>query len=467
MGTQAFIDDWLEKRAEEQSVFLERIPEVQDTQCAFQLLLQCAGPRANHTLRTLPPSASAEYAQTHDVKLIQCFSNVLSKRLHPLAEDIARLPFREGGLSLRSAARSAVGAYWASWADCISQIEARAPRACDLLLADLRLGTAAKAPSVREAAEAALTLQAEGFEVPTWESLRDPEFRAPQPEGSEPGDWEKGWQFHACAARDTYFAAQVHLPSLDPDLHALRLSQQGPCASRHFSVLPTAKETTFTPEQFNILLSVRLLMPLLLDNKFCRCGAELDPYGFHRSACSTTGVLKPRGTPAEVCMARICREAGARVKENQMLRDLNVVVPATDTRKIEVIANGLPLYGGKQVAIDTTVVSALTGRGVARGRTAGQALREARRHKRNTYAEVEQSQRCKLVVIACEVGGRWSDESVSFLKALAWYKAQSCPRLLRGSAYWLFFQRWTGLLACAVQRPYAASLLGKDLGQEA
>ena len=59
-------------------------------------------------------------------------------------------------------------------------------------------------------------------------------------------------------------------------------------------------------------------------------------------------------------MARSCREAGARVKENQLLRDLNIVAQADDQRKIEVIANGLPFWGGKQVAIDT-VVSALTG----------------------------------------------------------------------------------------------------------
>ena len=76
-------------------------------------------------------------------------------------------------------------------------------------------------------------------------------------------------------------------------------------------------------------------------------------------------------------MARISREAGARVKENQLLRDLNIVVPVTHQRRIEVIANGLPFWGDMQLAIDTTVVSALSGRGVARGRWDGQAIHEA------------------------------------------------------------------------------------------
>ena len=62
-----------------------------------------------------------------------------------------------------------------------------------------------------------------------------------------------------------------------------------------------------------------------------------------------------------------------------------------------------------------------------------------------------------------EVGGRWSEEGFNFLRMLAHYKAQSVPRLLRRSTALLFFQRWTGLMACAVQRAYAASLLGKPL----
>ena len=107
-------------------------------------------------------------------------------------------------------------------------------------------------------------------------------------------------------------------------------------------------------------------------------------------------------------MARICREAGARVKENQLLRDLNIVAQADDQRRIEVIANGLPFWGGKQVAIDTTVVSALTGRGVARGRREGQAIHEAEQDKRRRYPELLTGTRCHFLVMAFEVAGRWS-----------------------------------------------------------
>ena len=56
-------------------------------------------------------------------------------------------------------------------------------------------------------------------------------------------------------------------------------------------------------------------------------------------------------------MARICREAGARVATHVALRDLNLDVPASDGRRKEVVANGLPLWQGAQVAVDATPVS--------------------------------------------------------------------------------------------------------------
>ena len=71
-----------------------------------------------------------------------------------------------------------------------------------------------------------------------------------------------------------------------------------------------------------------------------------------------------RGNPVERMWARVCREGGARVQTNVFLRDLNLPgVTVHDGRRIEVIANGLPLFHGAQVAIDATIVSPLRGDG--------------------------------------------------------------------------------------------------------
>ena len=42
-----------------------------------------------------------------------------------------------------------------------------------------------------------------------------------------------------------------------------------------------------------------------------------------------------------------------------MVRDMDLAVPHAHTRRLEVVADGLPLFGGTQLAIDTTVL--LTG----------------------------------------------------------------------------------------------------------
>ena len=42
-------------------------------------------------------------------------------------------------------------------------------------------------------------------------------------------------------------------------------------------------------------------------------------------------------------------------------REFDLAVPhAHDTRRLEVVADGLPLFGGTQLAIDTTLVSSCT-----------------------------------------------------------------------------------------------------------
>jgi len=106
-------------------------------------------------------------------------------------------------------------------------------------------------------------------------------------------------------------------------------------------------------------------------------------------------------------------------------------------RRIEVVASGLVLWGGAQLAVDTTLVSALDSAGQARRHqrsTAGAALRIARKAKKRTYPELLRSARCRLVVLGIELGGRWSTEAAQFMRLLARSRARAAPQLLRSSA---------------------------------
>ena len=68
--------------------------------------------------------------------------------------------------------------------------------------------------------------------------------------------------------------------------------------------------------------------------------------------------------------------------------------------------------------------------------------------------------RCaRLVVVALEVGGRWSSEAWAFVKGLALSRAREEPILLRKRAAAAWHRRFVGLLAVAAQRSFAESLL--------
>ena len=158
----------------------------------------------------------------------------------------------------------------------------------------------------------------------------------------EPVDLTRGWQRLASRAVDDTAAAHLW-PLIDNASQAIHESQASPFAARVFTELPTSPEFRLEPASFRVLLLRRLWLPLPLDSARCRCRARLDQYGNHRAACPRVGRLRSRGIPLEQAAARVCREAGATVATNVLLRDRNVIVDRQDDRRLEVIANGLPL----------------------------------------------------------------------------------------------------------------------------
>ena len=120
-----------------------------------------------------------------------------------------------------------------------------------------------------------------------------------------------------------------------------------------------------------------------------------------------------------------------------------------DGRRVEVVADGLTLWHGAQLAIDTTLVSPLRRDGSPRPRAAdhgGAALDDARRRKERTDPELSgDGGRARLVVLAAEVGGRWSQSGAGFT-----LRVQQA-----------FIRRWSALLACSAVRAFSASLLDR------
>ena len=185
-------------------------------------------------------------------------------------------------------------------------------------------------------------------------------------------------------------------------------------------------------------------------------GLKLDPWvGHHQAAYARAGVLGQRWFAIESVVARICREAGGRVRTNVTVRDLDVGIDLVgDVRRLEVVVDGLPLFGGRQLAVDATLVGALHADGSVRPSVA------ARRRKERTYPEsVRPGSRTRLVVLAGEIGGRWSAETRAFVSHLAKARFREEIPFMQRRVEQAWRLQWGSMLACASARAVASSPL--------
>ena len=131
-------------------------------------------------------------------------------------------------------------------------------------------------------------------------------------------------------------------------------------------------------------------------------------------------------------------------------------------RAIEVLASGLPFHHGAQLAVDITLRSVITRCGNAcnqADRVDGVVLARARLEKERKYAELLHGDRCHLVVVGIETGGRWGPGALHCVDTLAATRAREVPPTLRRSAYLAWVRRWSRMLAVSCGRSFAHSLI--------
>ena len=162
--------------------------------------------------------------------------------------------------------------------------------------------------------------------------------------------------------------------------------------------------------------------------------------------------------------ARVLREGGAIVpNKQQRLADMRLPgVSAGDNRQIEIVAKNLPMFHSTPLACDATIGSPIAANGQAQPKAHtddGVAIAKAEKDKEATYPELVNSSQCRLVVLACEIGGRWSDTCVWLVRELAEYRAQEAPRRLRRSTALAWENRWWGMLSVTLHNSVAATLV--------
>ena len=252
------------------------------------------------------------------------------------------------GWGLRSASRTIHAACWGSWADCLSTIRQRHANIAQTMVEALDSPPVTAIHLVGAASSRAM-LAAGGFVSPFWYQLLQG-WRPQQPafDEIEPNESMHGWQFFVDKVVEERFRSTVVWPRCTTTQQALLRSQSGPMSGLPFSAVPSPSSSRFPAHLFRVLLFRCFWLPLPLTSRTCRCGRLLDVHGHHRAACARAGVLGGRGFSVESAAARVCREAGARVSTNVFVRDLDLPVVGQDLdgRRLEVVADGLPLSIG-------------------------------------------------------------------------------------------------------------------------
>ena len=166
--------------------------------------------------------------------------------------------------------------------------------------------------------------------------------------------------------------------------------------------VPQSHSSAFRQNFSEPFILERLRLPLQVSEARCESGAFLDREGRHRAACARSGRLKTRALAPLRALARVCREAGATVWCNARLRDMNLAVTGHDDIAIKVLASGLPLFFGAQLAVNMTLRCGTAQPGAAR--IDGAVCSRAREEKERKYSELLRGDRYRLVVVALETG---------------------------------------------------------------
>lgn len=177
-----------------------------------------------------------------------------------------------------------------------------------------------------------------------------------------------------------------------------------------------------------------------------------------------SGLVQRCAKPVEKMFARVLTEAGASVLDKQKLADRKLPgVRAGDHRQIEIFATNLSLKLGIPLACDAAFVSPLRANVEAKTRAAtvdGAATAKAEEAKTKAYPELVNSMRCRLIVLAGEVGSRWSGTCVWLINKMAEHRCKDAPKRLRKSIHGT--RLGTSLAGHAGGR--CTRLFGHDLG---
>ena len=337
--------------------------------------------------------------------------------------------------------RDKESAFWASLADALPTIRERHPSVADQFCVALQRGD--RDLHISAAAHCREQLIASGFDCPEWGTSSGVcdqcSFQLTTPcLGSA-----RGGNAHRCcvAAIAPPRAGTPRLPKSPDGMRTVQLHPIVQCDSVRTPGVPcVAPQTSLVPSP-----PVRVKLPVWPSTR-----SKWPP----PRSLSARRSFGAKGVPlGERRSTRLQR--GRRVSDYERPSPGSGPASQNRSRQSPFRSGGrwTPLFHGAQFAIETTMVSPVRMDGSPRRQCATTdvaAMAQARVRKERTNPELAQGHgRARLVVVACEVGGRWSDEALSFLNSLANAEVRDKPEHFKKIVKASWLRRWKALLACA------------------
>ena len=357
--------------------------ELDDVHVAVLLLSSCCSfGKFVHLIRTVPKQLIQNGLGAFDNAVLKCLSGLLCCELPPSAKLQAQLTKARGGLGLRSLTRHASAAFFSS--------------------ANKALDDALSSDFFREAAH---TL------------LRDfrPDLSAQQL--SKEKSFANQFQISALYEEIDQASLISSFSKSDPDLARLNsLSVPNTSTWLELPPCPGLRQHLSNP-QARAVFKFRLGIPLFSASVTCdKCKSQpLDPHGHHALTCKCMGSRHNRVVDVIydfLCVGqfRPTKERGAEGSHDR-------------TRPADILVPGLASDGSNSLAIDVTVVSALSSSALAAAAnthdgSGAVVLAELKKHNENDPKCKELGWEC--LPFAMDTHGRFGDESESFLQSLAW-----------------------------------------------
>ena len=190
-----------------------------------------------------------------------------------------------------------------------------------------------------------------------------------------------------------------------------------------------------------------------------------DPHGYSRMTDNRHGRLNARHTWMVAAWRQVFTESGGLIPDRNVertLRSTHIPVPAGDTRRLDLIVPGTNVARGLPLFCDITIISPMQRTGAPRPGTSnrsGGLLERAQNDNNNIYADVVSSGLGALQCLGAEVYGRWSDQCLSLVPALARERCRFLPARIRKGTELNLLHRWWGLLRISLQRFVARMVL--------